>query len=300
VADLHPDYPTTQWARAQGLPLLLVQHHHAHVASCLAEHGIEDTVAAVAFDGSGLGTDGTLWGGEFFVGTIGALERVGHLNPVPLAGGDRAARECWRMALAWLRAAGLSTDRLTEQLGPKVQTVEKMISQGVNAPPTTSVGRLFDAAAYLLGVGDAQTFEGQAAMRLEALAWSAPPSGHVELEGDDARPLIRDLTDGSWPVAVRARRFHSSLAHWVASRCAGFGCETVVLTGGVFQNALLTREVETLLCERGMKPLTHRAVPTNDGGLALGQLAIAANHSGLRPLTQWVNESKTRHPSELF
>jgi hydrogenase maturation protein HypF len=277
VADLHPDDPAAVWARGQGLELLLVQHHHAHVASCLAEHRAEGPVAAIAFDGAGFGGDGTVWGGEVFKGGCGALERVGSLSAVPLPGGDRASRECWRMAVMRLDEAGLRTDVIAARMGASaVEAVRAVAAGAVNAPLTSSAGRLFDAVASLLGVADEQTFEGQAAMRLEALASRAGESGHYPLEGTEVRPIIGALMADRASTEVRSRRFHSSLAHLVALEAARLGCEKVVLTGGVFQNALLQGEAAALLEARGLVPLVHRKIPPNDGGLALGQLAVAA------------------------
>jgi hydrogenase maturation protein HypF len=279
VADLHPDYPSALWASELGLPLQHVQHHVAHVASCLVEHGVTHRVAAVAFDGAGWGLDGTVWGGEFFVGDLGVLERVAHLSPVPLPGGDVAARECWRMALMRLREAGLPAGGVSERVGASaVQVVERMVERGVNAPLTSSAGRVFDAAAWLIGVGDTQTFEGQAAMRLEALAARAPDSGHYPVEGCDVRPIIRALVEDRAEPEVRARRFHASLAQLVASVCRTLDCRDVVLTGGVFQNVVFSSDTEAALRAQGMRPLRHHRVPPNDAGLCLGQLAVTAAH----------------------
>jgi hydrogenase maturation protein HypF len=277
IADLHPDYPSSVWARELGLPVLRVQHHVAHVASCLAEHQVTGRVAAVAFDGAGYGLDGSVWGGEFFVGELASLTRVAWLSAVPLPGGDTAAHEGWRMALVRLREAGLPTDVVAARVGAAaVHTVEQMIERGINAPLTSSAGRLFDAAAWLVGIDSTQTFEGQAAMHLEALAARAPESGHYPVDGCDVRPLIRGLVEDRAEPAVRARRFHSSLAHLIASVCRTLDCADVVLTGGVFQNALLAHETDALLRAQGMRPLRHHEVPPNDAGLCVGQLAVAA------------------------
>jgi hydrogenase maturation protein HypF len=176
-----------------------------------------------------------------------------------------------------LREAGVPTGRVAERVGVEAaRAVEQMADRGLNAPLTSSVGRLFDAVAWLVGVGGTQTFEGQAAMRLEALAASAPYSGHYPLDGCDARPIILALVNDTSAPQVRARRFHSSLAHLIASVCLTLDCSDVVLTGGVFQNALLCHETESLLRGQGMRPVRHRRVPPNDAGLALGQLAVCA------------------------
>jgi hydrogenase maturation protein HypF len=279
VADLHPDDPSAIWASGLGLPVHRVQHHVAHVASCLAEHGATGRVAAVAFDGAGWGADGTVWGGEFFVGDLFSMRRVAHLSPVPLPGGAAVSREGWRMALMRLREAGLPIDAVAARVGARaLQAAEHMVERRFNAPLTSSAGRLFDAAAWLVGVGEVQSFEGQAAMRLEALAARAPECGHYPIDGCDARPIIRALVEDKAEPPVRARRFHSSVAHLVAQVCRTLECADVVLTGGIFQNALLARETEALLSGQGMRPLRHREVPPNDGGLSLGQLAVVAAH----------------------
>lgn len=295
VHDLHPDYASTRYARerasADGLELVAVQHHHAHMASALAEHGVTGPAIGVCFDGAGLGLDGAVWGGEFLVGDARAVRRAAHLRYVPMPGGERAIREPWRMALAHLRQAGL--DAATTPLGARLspgarRTIARMLERGVNAPPTSSVGRLFDAVAALAGVCDRASFEGQAAVRLEALASTRPPDGGYpfEVAGDgaiDAAPLVRavvrDVAAGTAPAVV-ARRFHTAVVELVVEVCrrlrAEAGPTAVVLTGGVFVNAILAEESAGRLTADGFRVHAHRRVPPNDGGLSLGQLAIAA------------------------
>jgi hydrogenase maturation protein HypF len=306
VHDLHPDYASTQHAveraRVEGLPLLAVQHHHAHVVSCMAEHGLAGPVIGVAFDGLGYGSDGSLWGGELLVASYQRFSRVGHLRPVALPGGERAVREPWRVALAHLLEAGCpgGVDLITAGGVDRkaAHAVARMIDRGVQAPPTSSVGRLFDAVAVLAGARSQISFEGQAAMQLEWLAEGVAADGGYPLpiatEGDrlvlDPRPLIRAVVEerrrGVKPALV-ARRFHTTLAAAVATACVRIrslvGIEDVVLTGGVFQNRILSEEAEALLSQAGFRVHRHERVPPNDGGLAFGQLAVAAARGASGP-----------------
>lgn len=301
--DLHPAYGSTRYAveraAAAGMTTLAVQHHHAHVASCMAEHGLDEPVIGVAFDGSGYGDDGTVWGGEFLVGDARAVRRAAHLRAVALPGGDQAVREPWRMALAHALDAELSPAAIPAVLAGRigqdvVRTVTRMIERGVNTPKTSSAGRLFDAVAAIAGVRDRVSFEGQAAMQLEWLARDASPetgyAHRLEPDGErltiDTRPMIaeacRDASLGRSPATI-ARRFHAALADAVESVCVrirgGTGIEAVVLTGGVFLNVLLAVECEARLSRVGFRVFRHRIVPPGDGGISLGQLAVAAARS---------------------
>ncbi|MBA2304379.1 MAG: carbamoyltransferase HypF [Acidobacteria bacterium] len=293
--DLHPDYASTRYAMeraaADGLRTISVQHHHAHVASCMAEHGRTAPVIGVAFDGSGFGEDGTIWGGEFLVGDACQVERAAHLRVVPLPGGEQAVREPWRMALAHLADAGCDAAPITARHGSAAGLVIRMMERCINSPRTSSAGRLFDAVAAIAGLGDRVSFEGQAAMRLEAEATrGASQAGYpMELRESgpsievDTRPLIcaaaNDAASGS-PASIIARRFHVGLADAIVAVCTRIressGHDTVALTGGVFLNALLTHECSVRLSSVGFQVLRHRLVPPNDGGLSLGQLAVAA------------------------
>jgi hydrogenase maturation protein HypF len=304
--DLHPEYLSTKLATELELPHLGVQHHHAHVASCLAEHGESGPVVGVALDGLGWGSDGTAWGGEVLVCDLEGFERVGHLAPVALPGGAAAIREPWRMAVSWA-AHALDGDQLGAAVGhldPRWSAVASLAGSG-RSLPTTSAGRLFDAVAALLGVRSRVTYEGQAAVELEALAHTIPaPSveevraawqegGAVEVRQEDGvrimdpAGLIRGLVR-----ARRERRVGSSeLAAWFHTVVAGAvgevavvsagerGLDTVALSGGVFQNQRLTHLVAEVVASAGLRVLLHRRVPPNDGGISLGQAAIAA-HGG--------------------
>jgi hydrogenase maturation protein HypF len=293
VHDLHPDYASTRYAgqRAAADELIAVQHHHAHLASCLAEHGLDEPALGVIFDGTGYGSDGAIWGGEFLVGGYRAFRRAAHLRYVGMPGSERAIREPWRMALAHVLDAGLAADLLSCRIPAlALRTCARMLERRLNTPPTSSMGRLFDAVAALAGLRDRVSYEGQAAMELEWLATGQPPAGAYPFEltaGEpvqiDTRPLIRAVAAdvGRGEVAARiARRFHTTLVELIATVCGQLrqatGLTTVVLSGGVFLNALLTAEVEARLGEEGFRVYRHHLVPPNDGGLSLGQLAIAA------------------------
>jgi hydrogenase maturation protein HypF len=302
VHDLHPDYASTRYAqeRAGDRPTIAVQHHHAHVAGCMAEHGLDEPVIGVAFDGTGYGTDGTIWGGEVMVADYLGFRRAAHLRPVVMPGGEQAIREPWRMAAAYLLDAGRDLSALADAAAPTaLKAVERMIERGLNSPLTSSAGRLFDAVAALAGVRRQVSYEGQAAIGLEWLATGVEPAGAYpfELEEDrreespartlvlDMRPTILEVAEdaarGLDPSAI-ARRFHSTLVEAIARTCdrlrSETGLDAVVLSGGVFLNALLTAEAVARLEGEGFRVYRHRQVPPNDGGLCLGQLAVAAAH----------------------
>jgi hydrogenase maturation protein HypF len=289
--DLHPDYLSTRYAlEREGVEHVGVQHHHAHLAACLAEHGKPGPAVGAILDGAGHGPDGTVWGGELLVGGPEGFRRAGHLWPVRLPGGDRAAREPWRMACSWLLAAG-EEHVLAGIDGASWDAVAGLARSGVAAPVTTSAGRLFDAMAALLGVRTHATFEGQAAMELEALADPAErgalPLPVVERDGSvllDARETVRAAVAaraaGVAPE-VLAARFHAGLADALAAACAriaaGEGLDLVVLSGGVFQNRRLLGGTAGRLEAAGLRVLRPLRLPANDGGIAYGQAAVAAH-----------------------
>jgi len=287
--DLHPDYRSTRWAFASGLPLLGVQHHHAHVASCLAEHGRTDRVLGIAFDGTVLGDDGTMWGGEILEADLGGFRRRGHLRPLALAGGERASREPWRIAAAVLLDADERLDVLAAVPADARARIAALL--GTELPVrATGAGRWFDAIAALLGVASDISYDGQAAAQLEAIA--APgdvPPFELELSaGDlfeiDLRPAVRELVWYLRRGAARAllsARFHATLAAAIGLATSRVGARTVALTGGCFQNRRLLEQASRLVTADGAEVLVHRRVPPNDGGLALGQAAIAAFRSSL-------------------
>jgi hydrogenase maturation protein HypF len=300
AADLHPGYLTRTWAEHNSAecPLDLVQHHHAHVVSLLAEHGrLGHPIIGVAFDGTRYGCDDTVWGGEIL--RLGAdshrFTRAGHLAPVPLAGGDAAVRNPWRMAMAHLWGARIDWKAdlapVATASGAELRLLQTQFATGRGCVPTTSMGRLFDAVASLLNVRHRIDYEGQAAIELEVLATTRPNDGadgvpaqlrfHVSPEGVlEPAPMLAGivaaLRAGTEP-AYLAAMFHHSVATAVAevvSQVAGH-TRLVGLTGGVFQNVLLLRTCRNLLQEAGFDVLIHRTVPPNDGGLALGQAAVS-------------------------
>ena len=292
--DLHPDYASTRFALARtDVRTVGVQHHHAHVASCMTEHGLEAPVIGLAWDGAGWGPDGCVWGGEFLVGNRTGFERAAHFRYVAQPGGDRASREPWRMALSHLWDAGIEDDLALAGIDPSVRgVVRQMIDQRLNAPMTSSVGRLFDAVAVLCGAAPAISFEGQAAMWLESLAEQSDDAGSysVDVQSDtaaplivDTRPLIRGVHDDlrrGLAVAAVARRFHATLAHAtvtvVQSLYDNTGIDGIALSGGVFANGILTVEVERRLASAGFRVYRQQIMPPGDGGLCLGQIALAA------------------------
>ncbi|WP_375546118.1 carbamoyltransferase HypF [Sedimentimonas flavescens] len=289
AVDAHPGYRATQAGQNMGLPLEGVYHHHAHLAACLAENGWPrdgGPVAGIILDGTGLGADGTIWGGELLLGEYARAERIAHLRPVALPGADRAAREPWRNLLAQLDAAelGVEADRILAD--KPIGLLRQAISAGLNAPLSSSAGRLFDAFAAALGFLGPQSYEGEAAVWLEALALTAPGDAQAYALGRagaalDPLPMWRQWQadrNAGVSAPVMAYRFHAGLARSFADRARELvesgQAQAVALSGGCFQNALLHRL--TLDALAGLPVLTHRDVPANDGGLALGQALVAA------------------------
>jgi hydrogenase maturation protein HypF len=297
--DLHPDYLSTHYAEGLALPRIGVQHHHAHMASCMAENGLDGELIGVILDGTGYGEDGAIWGGEFLLGGYGGFQRRAHFNYLRMPGGDAAVREPYRMAISALY--GCFGAALFEQPLPFLAEVSpqersiflKMLERGINSPLTSSCGRLFDAVSALLGVRSRISYEGQAAIELEALAERGAPSESypytvlgalqsADCHRIDFAPMIAAICGD---LAARrekadiAHAFHQTVASGVVELCTRIrgesGASRVVLSGGVFQNRLLTELVAQLLTEGGFEPFCHRLVPPNDGGLALGQAVIA-------------------------
>jgi hydrogenase maturation protein HypF len=273
--DLHPEYLATKWALEQDAELIGVQHHHAHAAACLAEHGEIGPALAVVFDGTGYGTDGTLWGGEVLRCDLSQFERLSHLEPLPLPGGEAAIREPWRMAAVYLERAGRPV--------PFARWSRVRPSLGINAPLSSGMGRLFDAVAALLGVCERSTYEGQAAIELEQLAGETdaePYACGVErgvLVGADLVRLAYDELAAGRPTHEIAAAFHEGVAAAAAAACAAAAePSTVVLSGGSFQNLRLLASTSRRLEELGFRVLAHARVPPNDGGISYGQAAVAA------------------------
>ena len=301
VADLHPAYRSSGWARAHaaGRPVRLVQHHHAHIASVMAEHGIgpDEQVIGMAFDGTGFGTDGAVWGGEVLIADYKSYRRAAHLKYVPLAGGDASVLRPYRMALAHLRAAGvrwhLDLPPVAACPAAERDVLTHQLETGFGCVPTSSMGRLFDAVSSLAGVRQQVEYEAEAAIVLEGLARAADPGGAYGFEvGPDAGgpivadpgPVVRAVADDARagvPAAVVAARFHAAVTALItalADRCREqTGLDVVALGGGVFQNTLLVDAAGSALRDRGFTVLRPRLLPPNDGGIALGQLVVGAS-----------------------
>jgi len=275
ACDMHPDYLSTRWGAEQRLPVHAVQHHHAHAAACLAEHGAHGPALALVFDGTGYGTDGTLWGGELLRCDLAEFERVAHLEPVPLPGGEAAIREPWRTAASYLERAErpVAFERWTE--------VRESLK--VNAPLSSGMGRLFDAVSALLGVRDRVSYEGQAAIELEWLAHGIDAEAYeCAIEGgriagfELVRAAHDDLAAGR-PRAEIAAAFHEGVAATAAAACElAAEPRTVVLSGGSFLNLRLLESTRRRLERLGFRVLSHRLVPPGDGGISYGQAAVAA------------------------
>jgi hydrogenase maturation protein HypF len=299
--DMHPAYLTTRLARElaaeRGLPLIAVQHHHAHIAACLAEHGRTGPVIGIALDGTGYGMDGAIWGGEILAADVRDFERVAHLEYLPLPGGEAAIRRPYRIAWGYLLVTqGDIPDLPTLSRFPAREraVVARQVERGLNAPLTSSCGRLFDAVSALLGVCPVTTFEAQAAIALELAAREADLSqarvlpfavdgeGVIRV-GEMLGALVEGLEVGR-AVSALAADFHVTVARMM-TRAAGHaraqsGLETVALSGGVFQNRLILRMTRDALRQAGFEVLTHRQAPANDGGLSLGQAVVALHRLG--------------------
>jgi hydrogenase maturation protein HypF len=291
--DLHPEYLSTRYASDLGVESVGVQHHHAHLAACLAEHNVSGRAAGAIYDGTGYGLDGTVWGGEILVGDLHGFTRAAHLWAVRLPGGEAAIREPWRMACAWLQAAGRDAP-LPGVDAQRWAQVAALARSGLASPVTTSAGRLCDAVAALCGLRHAVTYEGQAAIELEAAAdprvtaaYELPVAARdkrpVAAGGAplvlDARPAVLAVADDlarGVPVPVVSARFHNALARATAEALLATGEPVAVLSGGVFQNELLLARTTAALERGGVTVLTPRRLPANDGGISFGQAAVAA------------------------
>jgi hydrogenase maturation protein HypF len=316
--DLHPDYLSTRWAREEpggpeeevedlrGIPRLGVQHHHAHLAACLAENSAAGTALGVTWDGTGYGEDGTIWGGEFLLGSSAGFKRVAHLFPFRLPGGDAAVREPRRSALALLweteGEAGLERGDLPPVRAftmAERRLLARMLAGGINSPVTTSAGRLFDGVAALLGLRQESAFEGQAAMALEhaaarevpeasypmALLAGASGSPRILDWRETVREILRDRQKGT-EAGLIAAKFHNTLVEAMVKVAEAVGVERVALSGGCFQNRRLAEGAARRLEEAGFQVLLHRQVPPNDGSISLGQVVVAAARLEIRGATE--------------
>jgi hydrogenase maturation protein HypF len=292
ACDLHPDYASTHWAEKSGLPLIRIQHHYAHVAACAAENSVQGAYLGVSWDGTGYGLDGAIWGGEFFRVEGNQFERIAHLRPFGLPGGDAAAREGWRSAASLIFELEKEGREVTASepgnsgVGPKSSgnprlddaKIRYLLEHGINVVPTTSVGRLFDAVASITGVAQQNRFEGQAAMLLENEIGPLRTEEAYPLTSGDWGSLIMAVMDdrrAGVATPLIAARFHNALGDWILEVAAQAGPRQVVLSGGVFQNRYLTERTAGALASRGFEVYTHQRVPPNDGGIALGQAVLS-------------------------
>jgi len=298
--DMHPEYLSTKYAKSLGdkhkeLKLVPVQHHHAHIVSCMVENGVEENVIGVSFDGTGYGSDGHIWGGEFLVADYKGFERVGHLEYVPLPGGTVAIERPYRMAISYLLTL-LGKDALTPDLAflkevssRELELIKKQLEKGINSPLTSSCGRLFDAVSALIGIRGRIDYEAQAAIEMEMAADAGErgsyPFAILEKDGVNIvrlkslfSAIIQDIQSKVSQPGI-AMKFHRTMADMVVQMCRWLGKSSginkVALSGGVFQNRLLLRLTVAALEEAGFEVLTHSTVPTNDGGVSLGQAVIA-------------------------
>jgi len=297
--DLHPGYFSTKWALAQtGARLVGVQHHHAHIASCMAENAIDGRVIGFALDGTGYGTDGAVWGGEALLASYASFERAGHFEYVPLPGGAAAIREPWRMGVSYLAHTfgknflDLNIPFTNKIAREKAETILRMMERGVNSPLTSSCGRLFDGVAAIIGLRDTVAYEAQAAMELESAALAAPKDARaypfsLSRENDSwqigFRPLFEAIVNdlrSTTPVETISLRFHNGLVE-ILSRLAErlreeCSLDQICLSGGTFQNACLLSALVQKFEANGFEVFTQSAVPAGDGGLSLGQALVAS------------------------
>jgi hydrogenase maturation protein HypF len=276
--DLHPDYASTREALATGLPACAVQHHHAHVYAGILEHQIAPPLLGVAWDGTGYGLDGTVWGGEYLAWDGATMERVAHLPAFPLPGGERAVREPRRSLLGLLHSLGRRESARKLFTPVEWPLVTALLDRGLNAPLTTSAGRVFDAVAALLGLCTVSSFEGEAAMRVEFSARECTTDASIDLSPGWA-PLVDALEDTQWTLSAGAAMFHNALADSICRVAMQAAIPQVLLTGGCFQNALLAEKAAARLRAAGFRVYLHRALPPNDGAIAAGQIFAARGNS---------------------
>jgi hydrogenase maturation protein HypF len=291
VADMHPDYFSTRYALEQQLPVVRVQHHHAHIASCMAEHGLEEQVIGVAMDGTGYGDDGNIWGGEFLVCDYSQYRRMAHFDYLPLPGGDKVTHEPWRSAVSMLKKVygndvhELGLPFLKAIDSQHVQMILTAIDRRINAPLSSGAGRVFDAVSAMINLCPESRFHAEAPMRLEA-AVKTDEKGLYEFHTGKIisyEPMIKQIVSDilrKTDVGVIAARFHNTIISIIVETVDNIsretGLHTVVLSGGSFQNKFLTENVESILQHKGYKVYSHEKVPANDGGIALGQLMVGA------------------------
>jgi len=298
VADMHPDYLSTKFAIALGVKLLQVQHHHAHIASCMAEHGLDEKVIGISFDGTGFGTDGNIWGGEFLICDLNGFERFSHFEYIKQPGGDAANKHPWRMLLSYLQHY-FGSDFINENLDlfagidkREIALVLSMIEKNINCPLSSSSGRLFDAVSALIGACQTTSYHAEAPMRLESLvgmnAKTEEYYPYINKEFISFKPtfekIIIDIKAGTDKQLISAK-FHNTIVELVVGMSMKIkeetGLKKVALSGGSFQNRIILEKSESRLTEKGFSVFTQSEIPSNDGGIALGQLAIAAKRRSL-------------------
>ena len=287
ACDKHPDYLSTAYAEeraeAEGIPLLRIQHHHAHMAACMADNGLDGECLGLVWDGTGFGEDGAIWGGEVLAGGYEGFRRVGSMRPIPLAGGDAAIEDIWRVGLSLMLGSGCDTARFERESG--YDTVLRMLETGVNSPLSSGMGRLFDGVCAILGIRGRTSYEGQGAVLLEAAA-DAREAGEYPFELYDAggvltldwRAVVRALCADSAAAGIRAARFMNTLVSAAARQLARLadatGLRRVVLSGGVFQNMYIMKRLPERLRREGLEVFTHSRVSCSDEGISLGQLMV--------------------------
>jgi hydrogenase maturation protein HypF len=295
VYDLHPEYLSTKFALQSSIAQKIgVQHHHAHIASVMAEHGLKESVIGIAADGTGFGSDGMLWGGEIMIADLAGFERYAHFKYVPLPGGEKAIRQPWRMAAVYLQLAlgeafqDLDIPFVQELDWSKWDVVSQMIAKKLNCPNTSGLGRLFDAVASLLLLRSEVDYEGQAPIELEMITTPCNESYLFDISNTvpvilDVKPMIEEIVSdlqNQVPIARISGKFHFTIAYILAKQCQRVrkeaGLNRVVLSGGVFQNRLLLKNLFQLLIRSEFQVYINHKVPPNDGGLSLGQAAVAS------------------------
>jgi hydrogenase maturation protein HypF len=290
AADLHPDYFSTQYALSQKLPILQIQHHHAHIASCMVENNINHKVIGISYDGTGFGTDGKIWGGEFLICDFKDFTRAAHLDYISMPGSEMAIREPWRMGVSYLyKSMPENIDYIINNYGKEALTIIKMLQKNINCIETSSIGRLFDAISSIIGICNIVSYEGQASMELEALiedeSSSFYPYKLIKSDNEfliDTMPLItaliKDKNIGT-SKKVLSQRFHNTVIEFSVEVCknlrALYNINVAVLSGGVFQNTYLLKYLTKALEQQGFVVYSHSSIPTNDGGISLGQTVIA-------------------------
>jgi hydrogenase maturation protein HypF len=290
VCDMHPDYVSTKYGKGTGLPVLSVQHHYAHVLSCMAENELSGEVLGVSWDGTGYGIDGTIWGGEFLVPEGRQFRRAGHLRPFRIPGGDKAIHQVWRLGLAVLYETFGTAAFEKKEIGliasakkNELRIVQQMIDSGLNSPITTSAGRMFDAVSAIIGLKHEANFEAQAAMELEFMAEQINTNDYYDFDVIDSggafiadwRIIVSKLVDDIYagaPKPLMAAKFHNSLAEIIIRVAQFVGINKVVLTGGCFLNTYLLERTISRLQQEGFAPYWHQRVPAGDGGISLGQI----------------------------